>query len=183
MLRNSANSWGWISRLLHWLMAALILVQITLGKYAHGLSISPQKLDLMMWHKSLGITLLLLALVRLAWTLSNPRPLSVTGAGFWLRSTARFSHLTLYTLMFAIPLSGWLMNSAKNFPFSFYRVFPLPSLIGPDEAMGKLFQAWHDGLVTALLVLLAAHVSAAFWHHLYQRDAVLLQMLGKERNS
>lgn len=163
-------------------MAALILVQFALGKYAHALPISPQKLNLMMWHKSLGVTLLFLVLIRLAWSLSNTRPRSAADSGRWLHGAARFNHLSLYTLMLAIPLSGWLMNSAKNIPFSFYRAFPWPALIGPDETLGKLFQTWHDGLGTALLVLLTMHVGAAFWHHLYQRDAVLLRMLGQDRN-
>ena len=82
--------------------------------------------------------------------------------------------------MLAIPLSGWLMNSAKNVPFSLFRVIPWPALTGPDEALGEVFEELHEGLVTALVFLLALHVAAALWHHFFKRDRVLLRMLGRE---
>ena len=180
MLRNSDAVWGSVARSFHWLMAILLLGQIALGKYAHELGRTPDKLTLMMWHKSIGITLLLLVLLRLAWALSNPRPLPENSSGKWERAAAWLNHIGLYLLMLAIPLSGWLMNSAKNVPFSLFRVIPWPALTGPDEALGEVFEELHEGLVTALVFLLALHVAAALWHHFFKRDRVLLRMLGRE---
>jgi len=161
-------------------MAILILGQVVLGKYAHELGRTPDKLSLMMWHKSIGITLLLLVLLRIAWALSNPRPLPDSSAPKWERAAAWLNHISLYLLMLAIPLTGWLMNSAKNVPFSLFRVIPWPSLLGPDEALGEIFEELHEGLVTVMVVLLGLHVAAALRHHYLKRDRVLLRMLGRE---
>jgi cytochrome b561 len=159
-------------------MAVLILGQVALGKYAHELPLSPDKLNAMMWHKSMGVTLLLLAAMRMTWTWMHPRPTPEFVSASWQRMAARLNHVMLYVLMFAVPLSGWLMNSAKNMPFRIFRAIPLPSLIGPNESRGKLFQWWHEMLVIAILVLITIHVLAALWHHFSRRDDVLLRMLG-----
>lgn len=177
MLRNSRDSWGWIARLLHWLMAALILGQVGLGKYAHELDRSPQQLSLLMWHKSIGITLLLLAILRLGWAVANPTPAAPAGSSPWTRRGATIGHAALYALMLAIPLTGWLYNSAKNVPFSLFRLVPWPDLIAPDKRLAHLFEEWHEGLVTALLAVFVLHVGAALWHHFVRRDEVLWRML------
>ena len=182
MLGNTTTHWGQVARYLHWIMAALLLSQVVLGRYANALERSPEKLNLMMWHKSIGITLLLLVSARLAWAWFNPAPDALLGTARWTRYASRLSHGALYILMVSIPLSGWLMNSTKNLPFRLFRIVPWPNLLGPDEAMGKLFESWHDQLVSLLLVLLCIHVGAALWHHFYRRDAVLVRMLGWNRN-
>lgn len=107
----------------------------------------------------------------------KPRPIVAIATARWERITARLSHIGLYALMLAIPLSGWLMNSAKNMPFSRYRMVPWPALIGPDKGMGELFQEWHERLVVALLALLVLHIAAVLWHHFLKKDTVLLGML------
>ena len=177
MLRNSTEAWGWPARMLHWLMAVLILAQVGLGKYAHELERSPRQLDLLMWHKSIGITLLGLALLRLGWALLNPAPKPPVGTGRWARRAARAGHAALYTLMLAVPLSGWLYHSAKNVPFQLFRTVPWPDLIEPDKRLAHLFEEWHEGLVSALLIVLVVHVGAALWHEYVRRDGVLRRML------
>lgn len=178
MWGNTTTSWGWVARTLHWLMAALILGQIVLGKYAQGLALSPVKLNAMMWHKSLGIVLLLLVTVRLTWAWLQPRPGALGAGSRWQQFAARLSHILLYVLMITVPLCGWLMNSAKNVPFSLFRVLPLPVLVGPDEHLGKLFQWLHEILGNTLLILITFHVLAALWHHFLSKDEVLCRMLG-----
>jgi cytochrome b561 len=163
-------------------MAAMLIGQVVLGKYAQGLDLAPVKLNLMMWHKSLGIILLFLALLRLLWAWLNPRPEFEPGTRANQRITARLNHLGLYVLMIAIPFSGWLMNSAKNVPFSLFRTVPWPALLDENKNLGDLFQWWHESLVSVMLALLTLHVSAALWHHFHKRDSVLLRMLGVDRN-
>ncbi|MBE9539297.1 MAG: cytochrome b [Proteobacteria bacterium] len=176
MLRNSHTSWGWLSRGLHWSMAALLLSQIVLGKYAHELDRTPEKLKLMMLHKSFGISLLLLLLIRIVWTLFNVKPRPVLGTTRVQAISVWLSHASLYLLMFAIPLSGWLMNSAKNIPFSMFRSIKMPALIGPDEQLAEVFAELHETLVAGFLVILVIHVLAALWHHFFKRDSVLRRM-------
>lgn len=160
-------------------MAALLVSQVLLGRYAAALERSPEKLDLMLAHKSLGISLLLLVSLRLAWTWMNVVPSSLPGSAKWTRYAARLSHGALYALMVAIPVSGWLMNSAKNIPFRLFRLVPWPDLVKPDADLGHVFEFWHQQLVTVLLVLLCIHVAAALWHHFLRRDATLKRMLGR----
>ncbi len=133
----------------------------------------------MMVHKSIGICLLLLVLIRLVWIRISPAPESLPGTANWTRLLSRLSHAALYALMITIPLSGWLMNSAKNVPLSLFRVVPWPNLMQPDAGLGKTFEFWHNQLVTLLLALLSIHVAAALWHHVSRGDATLRRMLGR----
>jgi cytochrome b561 len=178
MPSNTTASWGRVSRYLHWSMAVLLTGQVLLGRYSEALERSPEKLSLMMWHKSIGISLLLLVLVRFLWARMNPVPDSAPGTARWVRYASGLSHRALYVLMVTIPLTGWLMNSAKNIPFRLFRVVPWPSLLKPDAGLGRIFESWHSQLVTALLVLVCIHVAAALWHHFCRRDATLKRMLG-----
>jgi len=177
MMRNSRHGWGWVSRGLHWLMAIGILGQAWLGEFAHELARSPRKLDLMTWHKSIGITLLFLVVLRLVWSVLNRRPEPMPGTPRWQLRSAALSHGLLYLLMLFVPLTGWLYHSAKNVPFSLYRVIPWPSLIEPSEALADVFEELHETGVVLLLSLIAAHAAAALWHHFWRHDQVLRRML------
>ena len=179
MLYNTRDAWGSVSRNVHWLMVLLFAGQITLGKYAHGLNLSPQKLDLLMWHKSIGITLLLLASFRLIWRIAGTRPETPPGTPDWEHKAAALSHTLLYMFMLAIPVTGWLMNSAKNIPFKLFLLVPWPDLVSPSEPWGKVFEEWHESLVAAFIVLILLHVAAALRHHFIKRDQVLNRMLGR----
>ena len=163
-------------------MAALLTGQVLLGRYAEALERSPEKLNLMMWHKSIGISLLLLVSVRFIWVRIGPKPGPMPGTGRSARYASGLSHGALYVLMVAIPLSGWLMNSAKNIPFRLFRLVPWPNLLKPDARLGQIFEFWHNQLVTLLLVLVCIHVAAALWHHVYRRDTTLKRMLGWQKD-
>lgn len=177
MLRNSATSWGSVARSLHWTMAVLITGQVALGMYAHDLALSPRKLDWLMWHKSIGICLLLLAVLRLLWAIGNITPQTAMESPRWQRRLARTSHIALYGLLLGIPLSGWLMNSAKNIPFELFRTIPWPQLINANEALGELLETVHAYGVWLLMILVGVHSSAALWHHFVRHDATLTNML------
>jgi cytochrome b561 len=164
-------------------MAALLVGQILLGRYAHALDRSPEKLNLMMWHKSIGISLLLLVSLRLAWTWINPLPAALPDTARWTRYASRISHAVLYVLMIAIPMSGWLMNSAKNIPFRLFRRVPWPDLIQPSTDLGQLFENWHRQLGNLFVAFLCIHIAAALWHHFFLRDATLRRMLGQRLKS
>lgn len=175
-LRNTAKSWGSAARGLHWLMAALIAVQGVVGWMGDGMARSPAKIDVMTAHKSLGITLLLLALARLCWRWASPAPQPQPGSTSLERAGANFVHALLYLLMIALPLSGWLAASTSVVPWKLWWILPWPRIGAPDKALHELAAETHEMLLWSLLFVLAVHVAAALWHHFYRRDRVLRRM-------
>lgn len=164
---------------LHWLLALMIFSALPLGFYMHNLPLSPGKLQLYSYHKWLGITVLWLAGVRVVWRLLRdvPPPLP---APRWQQIAAAATHGLLYLLLFAVPLSGWLMSSAKGFTTVYFGVLPLPDLLGKDKALGDALLELHEVLNFALIALLGLHVAAALKHHFIDRDETLVRMTFKE---
>lgn len=162
--------------LAHWLVAALILTAFPLGVYMSDLPLSPTKLQLYSWHKWMGITILVLVGLRLAWRLTHQPPAPLP-APAWQLKAAELTHVLLYVLMFAVPLSGWLMSSAKGFPVVWFGVLPLPDLVGKDEALGDLFKLAHQWLNFSLLGLVALHLGAVLKHQFIDRDTTLSRIL------
>lgn len=177
MLANTADAWGAPAKFFHWTVALLILVQIALGSAAALWRLSPLKLELFVWHKSTGMLILVLMLARLAWRLANRSPALPPQTPPWERHAAHASHAALYALALALPLSGWLINSAAGVPFSVFWLVPLPSLVPPDEHLEELAKLAHFSLLVALCLVLAAHIGAALRHHLIKRNDVLQRML------
>jgi cytochrome b561 len=177
MSRDDIDSWGAPAKLFHWLMAALIFAQIALGLAAVSWRVSPTKLDLFVWHKSTGMTILALLALRLLWRLSHRAPELPWEMPLWERAAAQLSHFLLYTLMIALPLTGWVISSASNVPFRIFWTIPLPAITAPDKATADLFASVHGWLVTLLAAVLFAHIGAALRHHYVKRDTVLSRML------
>jgi cytochrome b561 len=177
VLRNDTVSWGGPAKLFHWAMALLVFAQIALGLTAAGWHLSPTKIQLFFWHKSTGMLILLLLALRLAWRLANPTPALPAGMPAWERAAARAGHALLYALMIALPLTGWIVNSASNIPFRIFYVVPLPTLVAPDQALADAVALVHRGLFVLLALVLVAHIGAALRHHFVKRDDILTRML------
>lgn len=177
MWRNSSQAWGAGAKLFHWVLAVLILAQVGLGLAAKGWRLSPTKLDLFVWHKSLGILILVLVALRIAWRLANPVPSHPAGMPAWERAAARSAHLLLYLLMLALPFSGWIINSASNIPFRIFWQWPLPALVGPSDAVADFAKTAHFWLFVAIALVVTGHIGAALRHHFVLRDDVLRRML------
>ena len=160
----------------HWLIAALILVAFPLGVYMHDLPLSPTKLKLYSYHKWIGITVLLLFVPRILWRITHrpPAPLPMPA---WQHRIAEGTHHLLYLLMFLVPLSGWLMSSAKGFQVVYFGVLPIPDLIGKSEELGDLLKEVHEALNWGLFGLVGLHVAGALKHHIIDRDSTLRRML------
>jgi cytochrome b561 len=162
---------------LHWLMALLVFVTFPVGLVMSEMALSPNKLRLLSYHKWLGVTVFILVMVRLVWRASHkPAPLLVT-MPHWQRVAANAVHVLLYVLLFAIPLSGWLMSSAKGFQTVYLGLLPLPDLLSKDKVLGDALAALHEVLNITLLVLVVAHVAAAVKHQFVDRDGTLARML------
>jgi cytochrome b561 len=168
---------------LHWLVALLIFAAFPLGLYMHDLPLSPYKLRLFSYHKWIGITVLLLAVIRVTWRSTHRPPLMPDTMLRWEKIAAESVHYLLYTLIFIIPITGWLMSSAKGFQTVWFGVLPLPDLVGKDKELGKLLEEVHAYLNYIMLGLVVAHVGASLKHHFIERDDILTRMvpfLGKK---
>ena len=165
-----------VAKGLHWLMALLILGLLVLGMYMHDLPLSPQKLALYSWHKWAGVTAFVLVWLRLAWRVTHRPPALPEGMAPLMRLAAHAGHAALYGLMVVIPLSGWLMSSAKGFQTVWFGVLPIPDLVGKDKELGDLLQQVHQALNLLLMLTLAGHVAAALWHHFVLKDDTLRRM-------
>jgi cytochrome b561 len=174
---SRAPSYHGLAKTLHWLMALLIIGLIPLGLYMQDLPLSPQKLQLYSWHKWAGVTVFVLLWVRVAARLAWPPPPLPWQMSRWQQQAAHAGHLALYLLMLAIPLSGWLMSSAKGVQTVWFGILPIPDLIAKDKALGAQLAELHALLNWTLMAVLAAHVAAALKHHWIDRDDVLTRML------
>lgn len=161
-----------ISRTLHWLMALLLVGMVSLGYYMKSLTLSPTKFQLYSWHKWTGICLLGVLAFRLIWRLSHPQPARLGSVDRLQAMFAGAGHGLLYLLMALIPLSGWLMSSAKGIPTVLFGLYPLPDLLSKDPELGNRLVTVHTWLNYALIALVFVHVAAALKHHFIDRDAV-----------
>lgn len=162
---------------LHWLIALALAGTFALGLYMHELPLSPQKLKLYSWHKWAGVSIFLCVMLRLAWRLGHRPPALPAHMPAWQARVAEATHHLLYLLMFAVPLSGWLMSSAKGFQTVWFGVLPLPDLLQKDKELGDVLQQLHMALNFGMAGLVIAHAGAAIKHHLIDRDDVLARML------
>lgn len=161
---------------LHWLMAAGLAANFALGLTMTHMALSPEKLRLISWHKWTGITLLGLVSLRLLWRLLR-RPPPMLPMPAWQKFSAEAVHGFMYALMFAIPLSGWLMSSAAGIPVVYLGLFPLPELIAKNKAHFDLLREVHESLNFTLLAVLVVHVAGALKHQLLDHDATLARMI------
>ncbi|WED43582.1 cytochrome b [Legionella cardiaca] len=174
-LKNSENHYGLISISFHWLIALLMIGLVILGLYMVTLPISLQKLKLYGWHKEYGFLVLGLAMLRLLWRLINVPPnLSLPA---WEKFAARAVHWTFYGLMFALPITGWLITSAAGLPASFFGLITLPNLVAPSEELRIVFQELHAWLAYGLIGLIGLHTAAALQHHFINKDDILRRMI------
>ncbi|HVF18116.1 MAG TPA: cytochrome b [Steroidobacteraceae bacterium] len=176
-LKNDALRYGLVAQLFHWAIVALIITQFFLANKAEGLALGPAKIATLATHKSIGMTVFGLAVLRLIWRWFNPVPSNPISSPRWQQLAAHASHWALYGLILVTPLIGWLMSSARNFPVSWFGLFTLPDFVQPDTARYEFFHSTHEVLATALFFIAIVHAAAALKHHVVIRDNVLRRML------
>lgn len=175
--KNANDRWGPVSQLLHWLIVLLILGMGTVGLVMTQMRNSPDKIQIYVLHKSFGLTVLALIALRLLWRLYAGAPQPVPGTPHWQERIASLTHAALYALVFAMPISGWVLNSAAGFPLRWFNLFNLPSIAGKSESLHELARDVHEWLFWTLIALAVVHAAAAIYHHVFQHDATLARML------
>jgi cytochrome b561 len=162
---------------LHWLSALLIFCGFSLGLFMTGLEFSPAKFRLYAWHKWIGITVFLVAALRLAWRAGHPPPLLPASMTAWQVRASHVAHAMLYALMLAIPLSGWVYSSATGVSVVYLGLVPLPDLVPKDRESARALLLVHRALNYTLAAVVLTHVVAALKHQFVDRDGVLARML------
>ncbi len=163
-------------RTLHWLMAFVIFVALGLGISATQLPRGHLRSDVLFVHKSFGITVLALIVVRVIVRLVVGAPAYVVPLRRLVKAASRSVHILLYTLMIAMPVSGYIMSSAGRHDVSFFGLFTLPNLVPRDKALAEAASWTHFILACTLGTMLAAHLTAVIWHARVKRDTVLTRM-------
>lgn len=166
-----------VAKGLHWLMAVMVFGLFGLGIYMTDLPLSPEKLQLYSWHKWAGVTFFTLVWLRLLWRVTHQPPPFSSQMTAGLRRAAHLGHAALYFFMLAIPLSGWLMSSAKGFQTVWFGIIPLPDLIEKNRELGDILVLVHKGLAVSLMILVVGHTLMALKHHFKDRDGSLSRML------
>lgn len=175
-LKSSDSRWGSIAQWLHWLMALAIIGNGILGLIMVDMSRGMTKLNIFAIHKSIGLTVLALLILRVCWRMLDRKPRDEPMPR--LQSiAAHATHGVLYLFMLAIPLSGWIYNSAHGYPLQWFKWFNLPALMEKNETISEIAGETHEILFWVLVAVLVAHVGAALVHHVFERDNTLLRML------
>ncbi len=175
--KNTANRYGTLSIGLHWLMLAMLIgvyacINLT-ELYAKG---SETREALKHWHFMLGLTVLVLVLLRLLNRLVAANPAVVPPLPLWQQRLASAIHVAMYVLMFVMPMLGWLMLSAAEKPIPFFGL-QLPALLAENKDLAGQLKEVHETIGTIGYFLIGAHALAALFHHFITRDNTLVRML------
>ncbi len=175
--RSTHAHWGVLAKAFHWLVALGIFALAAIGLYMVGMPLGLAKLKMYLLHKALGVTVLALVLLRLLWRLFDRHPRYPPDMPRWQAGVAHASHALLYLLLLAVPISGWVYNSASGFPLPWFGLVDLPAIAPVSKPLAHLALTVHEIAFWTLAALVLLHVAAAIEHHVRQRDAVLARML------
>jgi cytochrome b561 len=174
--KNTLERYGVVAKTFHWTVAVLVLGMLALGLYMTALDISPVKFKLYFWHKSIGATILVLMTLRLLWKLVNVRPAPLPSHEMWERALAKLVHALLYVCLFVMPLSGWVMSSAKGIAISVFGWFTLPAIVVENKDLAQAAVQVHYLAAWILMGCIVLHLSGALKHHFIDRDSTIRRM-------
>jgi len=174
-MNDTTVQYSAVAKVLHWWIAAMVVLQYVLAnrvESAEDAGSEMQALALQANHRSVGITILLLVLVRLGWRLyrTPPPPLPMPR---WQARAAAINHWAFYVLLILVPLTGWLMSSADATPVSWFGLFQLPDFIAANGELEEVFEEVHETLAPLLAILGLLHIAAAGKHALIDKDDAL----------
>lgn len=181
-IMNTKSEYGSIAKFFHWLIVLLIIINLTLG-FSFGVISSEAQDKLVPIHQMIGLSILLLVVLRLLWALINIKPRLPTATARWERAAIWTVHGLLYVVLIAMPLSEWIFSTAQDHPPGIFGLsFPFPG-IPLSDAIGDWGFTIHQTLAWVLMILIVIHILAALKHHFYDRDHIFVRMLpGKHGN-
>lgn len=160
---------------LHWLIGLAVIANIGLAMLTEGLPRETQRAAMDV-HKALGITVLALTVIRIAWRLGHrPPPLPAT-IRTWQRLLGKVTHFLFYALLILLPLSGWVWMSAAGRPIDFFGLFAIPVIVAPNEGLADVMHDRHEVLGLTMLALAAIHILAAVKHQFVDRAGLIGRM-------
>ena len=163
---------------MHWIIALLIFAAFGLGLYMTDIpGCTPTKLKLFSYHKWIGITVLIFAVLRVLWRLTHPAPGPVPGLPKWQHAAAEAAHLGLYLLILAVPLTGYLLSVAAGVKVVYLGLWELPMPFDKSDALKDIFSMAHEWLNWTMAAIVVLHILAALKHHVVDRDGTLRRMV------
>ncbi len=175
----AAGGWGYtgVAKAFHWLVVAMLLVQYSVALLL-GLILPKSAEDsLIAWHFSMGSSILVVMLARLAWRLTHTPPPPPKDLSTGLQMLSRWTHWAFYAVLIVLPVLGWAAASADGARVSLAGLIPLPLLVSKGDPFGKAMQTMHPTIAISLLAVIALHVAGALYHALVKRDGVIQRML------
>lgn len=171
------NRYSTVSLILHWAIAVAVVTQVLLIA-GHENTEGPISGQFVMLHKSVGLSILVLTLVRIGWRIANPAISLPADLPRWQKVAARTTHVLFYAVLIVLPMTGWLASSASGREIQWFGLFPWPLLpVGGGREAARALMGVHELVVKGLYVLIALHVLAALKHHFVNRDNVLHRMI------
>jgi cytochrome b561 len=178
-LRNTTAQWGWLTMTIHWLTALTVLAMFALGLWMVELTYYDgwykKGPDL---HKSIGISLFILTLIRLLWRLNSTVPEALATHKPWERKVAAIVHCMLYLLLFMVMVSGYLISTADGRGVELFGLFEIPATLHGIDRQEDIAGIVHLVLASTLVGTALLHAAAALKHHIIDRDKTLKRMLG-----
>jgi cytochrome b561 len=165
-----------VARILHWLIAGLIVLNYVLHELAEEAVSDAAELALWANHKSVGMTAFMLAVIRLIWRLTHKAPDLPASMSGWQVMVSKITHMVLYTLIFLVPLFGWLYSSASAYSVSWFNLFVFPDLVWDNESLAEVFEECHEIAAKVMFLIASLHILAALKHALLDRDGVFSRM-------
>jgi cytochrome b561 len=181
MIRNTASSWGSVSRWLHWILGVMIIGMLAYGWWMNHIPARADRFFYRSIHADIGYLVLVLTVVRLIWRGINPTPALPAGTPWWHRTAAYVSHGALYAVTIVVAMLGWAHSGAHKPDYAdWFGLFRVPQFTSPDKATADIFEDRHIYAAYVLLALIVIHIAAAVWHHFIKRDRVAARMIDGE---
>jgi cytochrome b561 len=182
--KNTHVNYGLVSIFLHWFMALLIIGLFVLGVYMVELDYYSKWYNAApWWHKSIGLCVFALLLVRLVWILNNIRPTPLSNYKPWEITAAKLTHRLFYFLLIAICISGYFITTAKGASIDMFGWFNIPALMSLNKNQAAISGEIHEIAAYVMGLLFLLHVCATVKHHFFDKDATLTRILNPKENS
>jgi cytochrome b561 len=176
MLMTVRLQYGPTAKILHWLVVALLTAQYLIGWLMPDIHRGQTPGAAMTVHVSIGLTILVLIVLRFGWRITHPVP-AESSLPDWQRLSSEVVHWLLYLLVLATTITGWLFASFRGWSISFFYLWPMPMLASDNAAAGKTIDGLHQAVEWALLAVIGIHVATALFHIFVYRDRIMQRML------